>query len=85
MRLPDANQEFVLEIEVGELGYGGVLLQAASDGHLWPIGCVSKLKRGEQWQAGEGVLRTTLYCVRKFRSLLEFCPRVEVRTTVPGV
>lgn len=32
-----------------------------------------------------GILRAILYCVRKFKCLLEFCPKVEVRTIVPGL
>ena len=44
LRQPDTSAPFVLEVDQGALGYGGVLLQEGEDGHLWPVGCVSKTK-----------------------------------------
>jgi RNase H-like domain found in reverse transcriptase len=32
LRLPDSTQPFVLEVDHGDEGYGGVLLQASGDG-----------------------------------------------------
>ncbi len=85
LRQPDTSRPFVLEVDHGTLGYGGVLLQEAEDGHLWPVGCVSKTKQGEKWGVFDGIVRAVLYALRKFKCLLEFCPSVEVRTIIPGL
>ena len=47
-----------------------MLLQEGDDGYLWPVGCVSTTKSGENWDPSEGVLRTVVYCFRKFKTLL---------------
>ena len=33
----------------------------------------------------EGILRATSYSLRKFKSLLAYCPKVEIRTTQGGL
>lgn len=43
LKLPDSTKPFTLEVEAGNHGYGGVLLQHDEGGALMPVGCVSKL------------------------------------------
>ena len=83
--IPKSDEPFVLEIDVGTDGYGGILLQE-KEGSLLPIACTSKsMPIGKDDVPVEAVIRALVLCLRKFHDVLLCSPAVEVRTTFSGL